>query len=298
MCRLGSQHGFHIGLIRGLSSETSKKGSLGANLDEGFKLCYIYRQFYDNYNVRKRYKMNKKRFLATALTLVLLVVGGCSSKSATADEVLEKAKEASNKVETLRFANEITQVNTQGTTTSQLMEADLMYNPGTKEIKKGRGNISYKGVSSEEDEQIKFTFLGDSDHTFIKEITQSGEVRREEATGASYEITPEYFTVLDILYSIKGDLDVIEESDGYHLKLSNKDMELIPLFAESYNLRLRGVEESEVEKEFEAIFEKDTFFFKGLKFSIKYDGEKGKFDLVNHTVFSEWNNLDIDVENK
>ncbi|MFC4804679.1 hypothetical protein [Filifactor villosus] len=242
--------------------------------------------------------MNKKRFLATALTLVLLVVAGCSSKSATADEVLEKAKGAANKVETVRLKNEITQVDTQGGTTNQLMEADLMYDLGTKEIKKGKGSISYKTENSEEDAQIKFTFVGDPDHTFIQEISQNGEVKREEATGPSYEIAPEYFTLLDILYSIKGDLEVTEESDGYHLKLSNKDMELIPLFAQSYNLRLSGVEESEVEKEFEAVFEKDTFFFKELKFLIKYDGDKGKFELGNHTMFSEWNSLDIDVENK
>ena len=124
-----------------------------------------------------------------------------------------------------------------------------------------------------------------------------GKESKTQKNNADYNINPDYFKLLDNIYSFdKEDLTFEETDSEYYLKLKNgnKNSKVFDLLKSEYRFSLNNVTEEEVDIIFEAIFDKKTFYLKSIVWIVEYSGNKGAFKLKNTTTYSDWNNVNLD----
>lgn len=98
---------------------------------------------------------------------------------------------------------------------------------------------------------------------------------------------PDYYVLLNKIYSMKDDLKVKEEGNDYILKLRSQNIDLLGIFQDSYDLKLTGVSQSEVKKDLILIFDKNTKYFKKINLKLNYNGEKGIINMDIQTKYSD-----------
>ena len=109
------------------------------------------------------------------------------------------------------------------------------------------------------------------------------------------DLDPDYFSFLDIIYNMADDLTIEEEDDAYVLNLRSQNIDIISLFSDELNLTLTGVEQTEVDKDFEISFDKKTFYLTGFDLSLNYSGSKGKLVMDVDGSYSDWNKVSDSV---
>ena len=102
---------------------------------------------------------------------------------------------------------------------------------------------------------------------------------------------PDYFSFLDIVYKMSDDLTIEEDDDAYVLSLRSQNIDLISLFSDELNLSLTGVEQTEVEKDFEIRFDKKTFYLEEFDMDLNYNGDKGSLSMDIGGTYSDWNKV-------
>lgn len=230
------------------------------------------------------------------LLFILFAFTACSeSGNNKIGEIFEKIKEANNTIQSYILVNEINNEN-RGTVMIQTMKAELINDKSTKEITKGKVSIRYSGNSNYEQNNYDAEFVGDENKTMIITKKVNGEENRKEENNVNYNIYPNYFKLLDGIYSIEEkDLKLEEMDTEYYLKLKNdnKSTEVFNLLKSEYKLALHNVSEKEVDMRFEVVFDKNTFYLKNIIWEIEYSGYKGQFKTKNTTTYLDWNKVNL-----
>ncbi len=120
-------------------------------------------------------------------------------------------------------------------------------------------------------------------------------MERQKATG--FFINPDYFNIIDIIFSIKDSL-VIEET-GEECKLvfdkeKGKDVDLFELFKDEFGLNVSGIKSDDLDKKMVFIFDKKTHFLKSVTLDFNYNGKAGKLILKATVDYSDFNEVNED----
>lgn len=185
-----------------------------------------------------------------------------------ADQILDDMLEASLSLKKLHSKNNF-MVDDGASVENQLMEGEGEFNPKTGEVLNGKYNITNSDGSYQ-----KIEFVGDEEGTGYMETGHAdGSMTKENYTGGGYFITPNYFELVRIINSMKGDLDVTEEGDSYKLSLKSQNTDLFGLFKEQFSIKFTNFDQHETEKNFEILVDKESKLLKDLKLSFKIDDE-------------------------
>ena len=219
-----------------------------------------------------------KKFSLLGLIFVIFIFTACSSNKEIS-ELFKKSKKVNN-IQSYVLVNEIDYEN-KGNVKNQMMKAKLINDKDTKKIIKGRVSVRYSGTANYEKNNYDVIFVGDENKSLVM----------------TNNINPDYFKLLDNIYSFDKEDFTFEETDSeYHLKLKNgnKNSKVFDLLKSEYRFSLNNVTEGEVDIIFETIFDKKTFYLKSIVWTVEYSGNKGAFKLKNTTTYSDWNNVNLD----
>ena len=238
---------------------------------------------------------NKKIFILGVL-LVIITFSGCSNKVGV-NELFEKSKNANNNIESFLLLNEIiTEQN--GKTTKQILKGELINDKDSKKITKGKVIFRYSGTSNIEQNNYDAEFVGDENRTAIMTKKVNGVDKKSETNNSNYNVFPDYFRLLDGIYSFtENDIKFEEVNDEYHWKINNDDKnksKIINILKAEYKLDLKKISENDVTITFEAVFDKDTFYLKNVFWTLEYIGNNEVTKFSNTTSFSKWNDLNLD----
>lgn len=234
-----------------------------------------------------------KKFSLLGLIFVIFIFTACSSNKEIS-ELFKKSKKVNN-IQSYVLVNEIDYEN-KGNVKNQMMKAKLINDKDTKKIIKGRVSVRYSGTANYEKNNYDVIFVGDENKSLVmtKKLLKK---RVNSKNNADYNINPDYFKLLDNIYSFdKEDLTFEETDSEYYLKLKNgnKNSKVFDLLKSEYRFSLNNVTEEEVDIIFETIFDKKTFYLKSIVWTVEYSGNKGAFKLKNTTTYSDWNNVNLD----
>lgn len=217
-----------------------------------------------------------------------------SQEELTIEELFEQVKDANEDVESLHFDMSI-ENNTNGTTSTQEMETDVAYNTNNQEVKQVDMLIeeTKNGATASYQHDI---WTGDSEGTMFSKKSETEDWTK--LTGASsYNIKPDYFRLLDIIYSMEDDFELEENDDNYTLSLRSQSIDLVGKFSEELSMYITGVNQTEVEKEFEVTFDKETLYLTDFSIVLDYDGDKGKLNITAKGDYSDINEVDSSAFN-
>lgn len=107
----------------------------------------------------------------------------------------------------------------------------------------------------------------------------------------TYSAYPDYFNLLNIIYSMEADLEILETAEDYILNLKSADIELMELFQEEYDISITGIEESELDKHALFVFNKDDLLLHYLHLSFYTEEERFAFYIDIQTDFGQWNQV-------
>lgn len=203
------------------------------------------------------------------------------------DKLFEEIRTANQSIKYLKM-DALLNIITNNTVTTkanvQHMYGDVEYEPTSSKIKKAAfQRDANDGIIT------KFEFLGDKDYTFRQTTIDSNKKTQDvkEQKHVKYEMHPDYYVLLNKIYSMKDDLKVKEEGNDYILKLRSQNIDLLGIFQDSYDLKLTGVSQSEVKKDLVLIFDKNTKYFKKINLKLNYNGEKGIINMDIQTKYSD-----------
>lgn len=125
--------------------------------------------------------------------------------------------------------------------------------------------------------------------TYYQRSDKNGQWRNGE--WETIDLDPDYFSFLDIIYKMSDDLTIEEDDDDYVLSLRSQNIDLISLFSDELNLSLTGVDQTEMEKDFEIRFAKKTFYLKGFDMDLNYSSDKGSLSINIGGTYSDWNKV-------
>lgn len=202
------------------------------------------------------------------------------------DQLLEEIKTANEMIDNVdfdAFLDIMSNNNVKTKTNIQHMTGNVEYEPKSHNIKKATFQRE-----SNDGFLVKFEFLGDKDHTFrqttINTKTKNEDVKEQKHV--NYKMYPDYYTLLDQIYMMKDDLVIEEKQDEYVMTLRSQNVDLLGIFQDSYSLNLKGVSQSEVKKDLEISFDKNTKYFKKIRLKFNYSGEKGKINMDIKTTYT------------
>ncbi len=239
--------------------------------------------------------MNKKNVLVLLLIFVLLIVPACDSKNGT-KEFYDKANKAKEDVESLKMDSSFT-VKTNGKISTQVLKVDAMYSDMMlyKAYALSEGSAS----SDLKDQYIETVLRAEDNELYMyTKLKNDKEWKRQKATG--FFINPDYFNIIDIVFSIKDSLVIEEAGEEYQLvfdKEKGKDVDLFELFKDEFGLNVSGIKSDDLDKNMVFIFDKKTHFLKSVKLDFHYNGKAGKLILkanVDYSGFNEVNEDSID----
>lgn len=249
---------------------------------------------------RKGEMMKKKHAILVTVLAALLLVTGCvpqrlmnsrqrqqtarkTNKKMSIEDFLDKVKEANDEIETVHFEMN-TDVSSNGRK-SQHMVADLGYDSSGETIKKANVVIDETVNGANQYQEI----VGDQNTARVR-TSKNGSWKTADPQGR-YTVRPSYFNFLKVLYSMEDDLVLKQSGSEYKLTLRSQNVDLVSLFKEELNLYIRGINQSELKKDFEVTFDKKTFYLKDFNLQLSYDGQRGQLDLEADGTFSKWNKV-------
>ncbi|MBJ8325785.1 DUF6612 family protein [Streptococcus pacificus] len=214
------------------------------------------------------------------------------SKEITVDDFLEEMQTKNEDLSSVKGEHQF-KVSVNDNISSQKIDSQLIFD----DSKLTKGDIVFN-TESQDGKKLKEKFIYNSqeDPDVYREVESDGNTTKEynSTKGNEFYFHPDYFEVLEIISSLKDDLQIKDKGDVYELSLKNKDVSLISAFEEQYNLSLTGVEEDETEKSLVITFDKDTYFCKEFRLVMTYDGKKGSLEMNVASEYSKWNEIDED----
>lgn len=191
------------------------------------------------------------------------------SSNLNANQILDDMLEASLRVKKLHSNTTFT-VDDKEEVQTQVMDGEGEFDPETGEVLNGK----YSLTNSDGSYQI-FDFVGDEQGTgYLEQGNADGSMTKETSSGGGYFIRPNYFELVQIINSMKGDLDVKEEGNSYKLSLKSKNTDLLGLFKEQFSIEFTNFDQHETEKVFEILIDKESKLFTDLKLSFEIEDEE------------------------
>lgn len=202
----------------------------------------------------------------------------------SAEEVVEQLVSASSQVNGLKNKN-IFSVDDKTKEVVQRMDGEGEFDPKTGDILKGTYQIEDSDGTSQ-----KIEFVGDEESTLIVEKKEAnGESTKDISNGGEYFVNPNYFELVDIINSLKGDLVVEDEGSSYKLTLRSQNVDLYGLFQESYSLKFKNFTQNEAEKHLEVKIDKESKLMESLILTFTVDDEeKGYINLEADSKFEDF----------
>ncbi|AND79882.1 DUF6612 family protein [Streptococcus pantholopis] len=209
-----------------------------------------------------------------------------SQQELTVDQLLKKAKRASNKVTSVAVDMQLDIKSSSGNTHQDFL-AQAQYDNG--ELTKVSSQIEETSGSQTSYDEVIAIQTDNNRFTYYQRTDKNGQWRNGE--WETIDLDPDYFSFLDIVYKMSDDLTIEEEDDAYVLSLRSQNIDLISLFSDELNLSLTGVEQTEVEKDFEIRFDKKTFYLEEFDMDLNYKGAKGSLSMDIGGTYSDWNKV-------
>lgn len=238
--------------------------------------------------------MKKIMKMAVLIFTSLLVLGGCHSKitdklqnaqaKMTVSQLIKKAKVANKKVETVHFDMDLSTTSL-GKRKTQKMKADLDYGDQAGDVKRANGSISTKQDGSEDYQAFKMPGGGD----IYSRASQDAPWTLKSVNG--YNVDPDYFDFLDIVYSMKDDLKLKDDGANYTLALKSQNVDLVSLFEDELNMYLTGDSQSSMKKTFEVSFDKENFRLKSFKLKMVSKVRANRLSMEVESKYSKWNKI-------
>jgi len=238
----------------------------------------------------------KKKLFFIGLLFVIITFSGCSNKVGV-NELFDKFKNANNNIESILLLNEIINGGN-GSSTKQILKGELINDKDSKKITKGKVIVRYSGSSNIEQNNYDVEFVGDESKTSIMTRKINGVDKKTEKQNSNYDVFPDYFRLLEGIYSFtENDLTLEEVNDEYHLKIKNDDnnkSKIINILKAEYKLNLKKFSENDVTITFEAVFDKDTYYLKNVFWTLEHVSNNETTKITNTTSFSKWNDVNLD----
>lgn len=238
----------------------------------------------------------KKKLFFIGLLFVIITFSGCSNKVGV-NELFDKFKNANNNIESILLLNEIINGGN-GSSTKQILKGELINDKDSKKITKGKVIVRYSGSSNIEQNNYDVEFVGDESKTSIMTRKINGVDKKTEKQNSNYDVFPDYFRLLEGIYSFtENDLTLEEVNDEYHLKIKNNDnnkSKIINILKAEYKLNLKKFSENDVTITFEAVFDKDTYYLKNVFWTLEHVSNNETTKITNTTSFSKWNDVNLD----
>ncbi|MEB3025763.1 MULTISPECIES: hypothetical protein [unclassified Parvimonas] len=238
----------------------------------------------------------KKKLFFIGLLFVIITFSGCSNKVGV-NELFDKFKNANNNIESILLLNEIINGGN-GSSTKQILKGELINDKDSKKITKGKVIVRYSGSSNIEQNNYDVEFVGDESKTSIMTRKINGVDKKTEKQNSNYDVFPDYFRLLEGIYSFtENDLTLEEVNDEYHLKIKNDDnnkSKIINILKAEYKLNLKKISENDVTITFEAVFDKDTYYLKNVFWTLEHVSNNETTKITNTTSFSKWNDVNLD----
>ncbi|WP_165209250.1 DUF6612 family protein [Streptococcus tangpeifui] len=237
-----------------------------------------------------------KKFIKITVLIFtsLLVLGACHSKVTdklkntqarmTVSQLIKKAKAANKKVETVHFDMDLSTTSL-GERKNQKMEADLDYGDQAGDVERANGFISTKQDGSEEYQAFKMPGGGD----IYSRGSRDAPWSLKSIDG--YNVDPDYFDFLDIVYSMKDDLKLKDDGTNYTLVLKSQNVDLVSLFEDELNMYLTGDSQSSMKKTFEVSFDKENFRLKSFKLKMVSKVRANRLSMKVESKYSKWNKI-------
>lgn len=236
--------------------------------------------------------MKKSKKIAILIFLSLLFLGACHSKLAnkqktdqnmTVSQLIKKAKTANKKVETVHFDMSLV-TNSLGKKKSQTMKADLDYGKASDNLEKVSGEIkTIQGGASNYQE-----FILPGDGAYFRDDKGASWTYKDLT---DYDVDPDYFDFLDIVYSMKDDLKLKDDGDNYTVELKSQNVDLLSLFEDELNLSLTGYSQSSMKKTFEVSFDKENFRLKAFELKMVSKSRRSRISIEVESKYSKWNKV-------
>ncbi|MGT2750349.1 DUF6612 family protein [Streptococcus orisasini] len=240
--------------------------------------------------------MKKKCSILLTLFAGLLLLTGCGlqrmansaknqqeTSKMSVKSFLKKVEKANSSVETVHFDMN-TDVSSNGHK-SQQMTADLAYDTSGETIEKANAVIDETVNGTNRYQEI----VGDQNTAHVR-TSKDGNWQTADPQGR-YTIHPSYFNFLKVLYSMEDDLVLKQSGNEYKLTLRSQNVDVVSLFREELNLYVRGINQTELKKDFKVTFDKKKLYLKDFDLSISYNGDRGSLDLRAKGEFSKWNKV-------
>ena len=192
-----------------------------------------------------------------------------ASTDLDADKVLDEMLDASKNLKKLHSNTTFT-IDDREEKQTQVMDGEGEFDPETGEVLNGKYSIT----NSDGSYQI-FDFVGDEEGSgYLEEGHADGSMTKETSTGGGYFISPNYFELVKMINSMKGDLDIKEEGDSYRLSLKSQNTDLLGLFKEQFSIEFTNFDQHETEKDFEILIDKESKLLTDLKLSFEIEDEE------------------------
>lgn len=192
-----------------------------------------------------------------------------SSADLDSDKVLDEMLEASKSLKKLHSNTTFT-IDDKEEVTTQVMDGEGEFDPETGEVLNGKYSLN----NSDGSYQI-FDFVGDEEGTgHLEQGNADGSMTKESSTGGGYFISPNYFELVRIINSMKGDLDVEDAGDSYKLILKSQNTDLLGLFKDQFSIEFTNFDQHETEKGFEILVDKESKLLTDLKLSFEIEDEE------------------------
>ncbi|KXT86040.1 hypothetical protein STRDD11_00078 [Streptococcus sp. DD11] len=181
-----------------------------------------------------------------------------------------------------------------GSTKHQTMDGSLLYDKQSKELDKGA--LILRETADGQQSYQEMIMSGGQDMPVYSRDSEKGTWSKELTEGtARYFVRPDYFRLLEGLYSMADDVSMKESGSDYVFTLKSKNTDIIGLFGDEFSLELSGVAQSEMDKTLEVHLNKETLYLSDFKMDLSYSGEKGSLKTKIANRFSDWNKLADDA---
>lgn len=209
-----------------------------------------------------------------------------SQQELTVKQLLKKAKKANNKVTSVAVGMQM-DLKSGSKNTHQDFLAQVQYDNG--ELTKVNSQLEETSGSQTSYDEVIAIQTDNNSFSYYQRSDKNGQWRNGE--WETIDLDPDYFSFLDIIYKMSDDLTIEEDDDDYVLSLRSQNIDLISLFSDELNLSLTGVEQTEMEKDFEIRFAKKTFYLKGFDMDLNYSSDKGSLSINIGGTYSDWNKV-------
>ncbi|MGT2930285.1 DUF6612 family protein [Streptococcus dentasini] len=239
--------------------------------------------------------MKKTLKILCTIAVSLSFLAACNTKDMdnkvyqekmTVAKVIKKAKKANQDIETVHFDMVLSTHSSSGEK-SQKMKADLDYGSQASKLQRARGVIRTKENGIENYQEF---IMADKGSIYSRD-SQAGSWSGGQQSFDNYNVDPDYFDFLDIVYSMKDDFKLKEGKNTYTLVLKSQNIDLVSLFSEELNLSLTGYSQGDMKKTFEVSFDKEDFYLTDFSMTMAYKKAPRRVNIKVKSTYSKWNKV-------